>query len=189
MSPAVSDLAALHSHTRLTQPPAPLNAVVCAGITSATLVVGDGNGPGPAFTLKAMGKHTSVSDLQLLLNSRSDYSHIQDTFGSLKQLPLLKRLQLQFLMSNTPKKGIWPVFFSDSLDAQQIDSINVQSPAMPTITLVVSAPCFLAVRSHMVWVQQTRHVSRRESAFLCVHQSTQLFARQCTLRLAQQLSV
>jgi hypothetical protein len=85
-----------------------------------------------------MGKHTSVSDMQLLLNSRS-FHHLKDTISSLEQLPLLKHLQLTFLMSNTPKKGNWPATFADSLETQQVESISVQSPAMPASTLMVSA--------------------------------------------------
>lgn len=97
-----------------------------------------------------MGKHTSVSDLQLLLNSRSDYTHINSTLSSLPMLPMLKRLQLRFLMSNTPKKGTFPIFFPDNLNVQQVESLSIQSPEMPHIALLVSMKraCASAMQAH-----------------------------------------
>jgi hypothetical protein len=111
------------------------------GITSAALMVGsngDLHGPWPQETLDALAEHTSVSELQLLLNSRSDYDYTNDTFSYLNVLTKLKHLHLRFLVSQTPKKGTWPVLFADDMSAEQLESLTVESSTMPPLALSVS---------------------------------------------------
>lgn len=108
---------------------------------------GDHLAPWPEETLDALAEHTSVSELQLLLNSRSDYNYTYDTFSGLYVLPKLKHLHLRFLMSQTPKKGTWPVLFADDMTAEQLESLTVESATMPPLALSVSTQ--RASRAHV----------------------------------------
>lgn len=79
-----------------------------------------------------------MSHLQLLLNSRSGYTHTVDALKEATSLPQLKQLHLRFLMSKTPKKGSWPMFFVDALSAPQpADTLIVEAPSVPEIALIV----------------------------------------------------
>lgn len=66
------------------------------GITKATYVVGEDyqEGRQAADDIKALGKHTSVSDLQLLITSRSSWEKTTYVMHALDTLPYLRHLQV-----------------------------------------------------------------------------------------------
>lgn len=105
------------------------------------------DGPWPEETLEGLGTHTSVADLELLINTRSGYTEVVKTLDSLHLLPKLKHLNLRFVVSRTPKKGSWPAYFAGSLDVHQLESLTVQSTNMPDYAPLVSAcmPCMPAL--------------------------------------------
>lgn len=133
------------------QPPPHVDSaclVIVTGITNATLVVKGPGRPWPEETLEGLGAHTSVTDLELLLNSRSDYAHMHRTLSGLHLLPTLKHLHLRLIVSRTPKKGGWPAFFASSLDVHQLEALTVQSTNMPDIALLVRALCMPCMPTH-----------------------------------------
>jgi hypothetical protein len=71
-------------------------SVYFPGITKATYVVGDDHQQGreAAEDIKALGKHTSVSDLQLLITSRSSWDNTAIVMHALDTLPHLRHLQV-----------------------------------------------------------------------------------------------
>jgi len=120
--------------------------LLCSGITRATLIVGGPPRSKPAKAIDSLAKHSSVSHLQLLLNSRSAYTHTVDTLREAASLPQLKQLHLRFVMSKTPKKGSWPIFFADALTAPQpADALIVEAPSVPEIALIVRRRFLAAV--------------------------------------------
>lgn len=65
------------------------------GITKATYVVGeDHQDREAAEDIRALGKHTSVSDLQLLITSRSSWDNTTYVMHVLDTLPHLRHLQV-----------------------------------------------------------------------------------------------
>lgn len=148
-----------------------------AGITRATLGVGSWraddatplatppNAPGPSYyarTLQSLGAHSSVRELQLLLNSRSTPMSVLDTLGQLSKLPKLRQLRLVFLQSNTPRMGGWCAGL-DKVDAAGLEQLTVEGPAMPSHILAVrwkdGVMCWADRRQGWKW-GATRQLSR-----------------------------
>ncbi|WIA15982.1 hypothetical protein OEZ85_012722 [Tetradesmus obliquus] len=111
------------------------------GITHATLCV---NAPGgkpdnpharlPALT--GLSKHSpALRKLQLLLSGRSAYEAVTEAMGGLQQLAGLQELSLQFVVSQTPKKGMWPMFFADNMQLGGLRRLAVEGSSMPPLAV------------------------------------------------------
>jgi hypothetical protein len=128
-----------HIQTAVCTHPLPL-----AGITRATLCV---NTPGgkpdnpharlPALT--GLSKYSpALRELQLLLSGRSAYEAVTEAMGGIQQLAGLQALTLQFVVSATPKKGMWPMFFSDNMQLGKLRRLVVEGSSMPPLAVSVS---------------------------------------------------
>jgi hypothetical protein len=65
---------------------------------------------------------------------------LNDTLSLLLLLLLLPcALQLRLLVSNTPRKGSCPIYFSDNMSTnlQQLESITIEGPLLPYVALQV----------------------------------------------------
>jgi hypothetical protein len=131
----------------LAEPPNPASTIIIchAGITSATLYVcSPGGSPdNPHARLPALTGLThhspALRELQLLISGRSAYEAVTEAMGGVQQLDSLQELTLQFVVSSTPKKGMWPMFFSDNMQLGKLRRLVVQGSSMPGLAVSVSA--------------------------------------------------
>lgn len=94
-----------------------------------TLAVGGEDRKAARHTAKALTK-TSVSDLQLLLSTRSQYGCLHALLADKPLLPEVKQLQLRFLLSNTPKHRTAfqvPESKQDLGRLEQIEDLQIQT--------------------------------------------------------------
>jgi hypothetical protein len=122
--------------------------IICpVGITSATLCVcSPGGSPdNPHARLPALTGLThhspALRELQLMISGRSAYEAVTEAMGDVQQLDSLQELTLQFVVSSTPKKGMWPMFFSDNMQLGQLRRLVVQGSSMPGLAVSVSGSC------------------------------------------------
>jgi hypothetical protein len=119
--------------------------VVPAGITRATLCVSapGGSPDNPHARLPALTGLTQHSpalrELQLLISGRSAYEAVTEVMGGVQHLAGLQELALHFVVSSTPKKGMWPMFFSDTMQLGKLRRLVVQGSSMPGLAVSVSA--------------------------------------------------
>jgi hypothetical protein len=125
------------------------NALCCpAGITCATLSVciPGGNQDTPHArppALNGLTKHSpALRELRLLLSGRSAYTAVTEAMGDLEKFGSLQELTLQFVVSSTPKKGMWPMFFSDNIAVGKLRQLAVEGTSMPPLAVTVSGSCF-----------------------------------------------
>lgn len=116
----------------------------CAGITSATLCVSATSSEDAddyrTHPLVSLAKNSpSFSELQLLLSGRSGFDAVEEVMSELHTLPALKTLRLRFIVSQTPKKGMWPLFFSEAMDAGELHCMVVEGSSMPALAVEVSS--------------------------------------------------
>lgn len=91
----------------------------------------------PALT--GLSKHSpALRKLQLLLSGRSAYEAVTEAMGGLQQLAGLQELSLQFVVSQTPKKGMWPMFFADNMQLGSLRRLAVEGSSMPPLAVSVS---------------------------------------------------
>lgn len=109
-----------------------------------TLEVGGEDRKAAKRTAKALSK-TSVSELELLLSTRSQYGCLRALLASKPLLPQVKRLQLRFLLSKTSKHRTpfeVPDCTQDLGRLKQVDDLQIQSQTyIHNHTLQVSHMC------------------------------------------------
>eukprot|EP00878_Enallax_costatus_P014428 GHUV01015089.1.p1 GENE.GHUV01015089.1~~GHUV01015089.1.p1 ORF type:complete len:372 (+),score=75.95 GHUV01015089.1:171-1286(+) len=109
-----------------------------AGITTAKLVVCQplDNKVRRAPATESLAKHSpALTELQLLLCGRSSYGPAAAVVGQVSSLKNLQHLTMDFVVSETPKKGSWPMFFSDSLQLGRTPGLTIRGSGMPPIAI------------------------------------------------------
>jgi hypothetical protein len=140
----------------LADPSNPVQTFICpAGITSATLCVSTpgGSPDNPHARLPALtglSHHSpALRELQLLISGRSAYEAVTEAMGGVQQLDCLQELTLHFVVSTTPKKGMWPMFFSDNMQLGKLRRLVVQGSSMPSLAVSVSGSSCRACRNFL----------------------------------------
>ncbi|KAF6266026.1 hypothetical protein COO60DRAFT_639825 [Scenedesmus sp. NREL 46B-D3] len=111
------------------------------GVTRATLCVcTPGGSPDkpharlPALT--GLAQHSpALRELQLLISGRSAYEAVTEVMGGLQQLASLQAATLRFVVSPTPKKGMWPMFFADNMQLGKLRQLRLEGSSMPPLAV------------------------------------------------------
>lgn len=144
--------------------------VVTAGITRASLIMPPENRHRAKALLGGLIKHSSVAELELLAHTRSDQTVMESVSRKLKHFKSLKRLQLRFTVSHTPRKGnlLCSSFRGyQHLGAWGLESLTVDAPGLEQSTLDVSEHIWASTIQHLHLHQPIRDASG--SAFFSVH--------------------
>jgi hypothetical protein len=119
-----------------------------------------GHSDAPKAALVGLACDSPLSALRLVLSSRSSYAAVQGLIAGLHTLRQLHALTLQFVVSPTPRKGTWPMFFADALMPGRLTSLAIEAPSMPLAALHVR-------RQRAVWcvgLVMLTHAAARASA-------------------------
>eukprot|EP00775_Hariotina_reticulata_P004481 gene4481-4735_t len=129
------------------------------GITSVKLVLSKANsGHNENGILHPLATHSpNIQELQVLLSGRSSYTLVEGVVSKINMLPKLQRLKLTFLVSPTPKRGPWPLFFSDNMNIGRLGSLVLEGSAMPAIALTPAAGSQLPLFRPPSWLQSSSY--------------------------------